>query len=109
MVQVSEEKSLNEYEAVNDENINSEFGFEDDLFEKSRLKGTKFWIIKHILHKRNKWLLFLYLALSILINSKTLTGLVASDRFLKTVRTIKFNLSTLYPQYYLQLACQLIN
>lgn len=76
MVQVSKEKLVNESEGVNNEKINSEFGFEDDPFEKSRLKGTKFWIIKHILHKRNKWLLFLYLTLSILVSVMGSLGVV---------------------------------
>ena len=59
MVQVSEEISMKGSEGVNNKDLNSEFGFEDDPFEKSRLKGVRFWIIKHIFHKRNKWLLFL--------------------------------------------------
>ena len=45
-MQVSGERSMNGSEGVNNKDLNSEFGFKDDSFEKSRLKGPKFWIIK---------------------------------------------------------------
>lgn len=48
--------------------LNSEFSFEKDPFEKKRFKGSRSWILAHLFHKKNKFLLFLYIALSIVAN-----------------------------------------
>jgi ATP-binding cassette subfamily B protein len=48
--------------------LNSEFQFEKDPFEKKRHKGPRTWILAHTFHKKNKFLLFLYIVLSVLAN-----------------------------------------
>ncbi|MHA2038587.1 MAG: ABC transporter ATP-binding protein [Promethearchaeota archaeon] len=49
-------KNLAEYNLRND----SEFRFEEDPFFKSRNKGVKAWILKHILYRSNKYLMVLF-------------------------------------------------
>ncbi|MFX1346624.1 MAG: ABC transporter ATP-binding protein, partial [Promethearchaeota archaeon] len=44
----------------------SEFSFEKDDFIKARRKGTRCWVIKHILYKSNKYLMALFFTLIIL-------------------------------------------
>jgi len=44
----------------------SEFSFEKDEFIKARRKGTRRWVIKHILYKSNKYLMALFFTLIIL-------------------------------------------
>ncbi|MFX1323525.1 MAG: ABC transporter ATP-binding protein [Promethearchaeota archaeon] len=68
--------------------LNSEFKFENDPFEKARLKGTRSWIFKHLFYKKNKYLLFLYIVLSILANfmlsfNIVIIGYAIEDIFLK--------------------------
>ena len=46
--------------------ITSEFSLENDEFQESRCKGVKSWIIKHILYRNNKYLLILFLFLTII-------------------------------------------
>jgi ATP-binding cassette subfamily B protein len=48
--------------------INSEIFLEKDPFEKTRFKGSRSWILAHIFHKRNKYLLFLYIIQCVLLN-----------------------------------------
>ena len=48
--------------------INSEFRLGKDPFEKKRFKGSRSWILAHLFYKKNKFLLFLYIVLSILAN-----------------------------------------
>ena len=48
--------------------LDSEFNFEKDPFEKNRFKGSRSWILAHLFYKKNKFLLFLYIVLSILVN-----------------------------------------
>lgn len=68
--------------------LNSEFKFENDPFERARLKGTRSWIFKHLIHKKNKYLLILYIVLSILANfmlsfNIVIIGYAIEDIFLK--------------------------
>jgi ATP-binding cassette subfamily B protein len=44
----------------------SEFSFEEDDFLKARRKGTRHWVIKHILYRSNKYLMILFFTLIIL-------------------------------------------
>ena len=46
--------------------ISTEFYLEEDNFLKARQKGAKYWIIKHILYRSNKYLITFFLILSIL-------------------------------------------
>lgn len=48
--------------------LNSEFHFEKDPFKKKRFKGQRSWILAHLFYKKNKYLLILYILLSILNN-----------------------------------------
>ena len=54
----------------NDEflDINTEFSFVKDPFEKARLKGSRSWILAHLFYKKNKYLLFFYIILCIILN-----------------------------------------
>ncbi|MFX1311547.1 MAG: hypothetical protein ACFFHD_02900, partial [Promethearchaeota archaeon] len=51
---------------INNIEINTEFYLEEDDFFKIRQKGAKYWIIKHILYKSNKYLITFFFILSIL-------------------------------------------
>ena len=44
----------------------SEFSFEKDDFLKARRKGTRRWVIRHILYKSNKYLMVLFFTLIVL-------------------------------------------
>ena len=44
----------------------SEFSFEKDDFLKARRKGTRRWVIRHILYKSNKYLMALFFTLIVL-------------------------------------------
>ncbi len=48
--------------------INSELSFEKDPFEKARFKGSRSWILAHLFYKKNKYLLFFYIILCIILN-----------------------------------------
>jgi ATP-binding cassette subfamily B protein len=55
-------------EVVEEQNIqnNSEFSLGEDDFFKARQKGVRFWVMKHILYKSNKYILALFFTLVIL-------------------------------------------
>lgn len=46
--------------------ITTEFTLENDEFQEARSKGVKLWIKKHILYRNNKYLLIIFLFLSII-------------------------------------------
>ena len=46
--------------------ITSEFSLENDEFQEARCKGVKSWIKKHIFYRNNKYLLILFLFLTII-------------------------------------------
>ncbi|MHA2323896.1 MAG: ABC transporter ATP-binding protein [Promethearchaeota archaeon] len=48
--------------------ISSEIHIEKDSFEKRRINGPRSWILAHLFYKKNKFLLILYVILSILAN-----------------------------------------
>jgi ATP-binding cassette subfamily B protein len=48
--------------------VNSEINLEKDPFEKVRFKGSRSWIFAHLFYKKNKFLIFLYIILCILLN-----------------------------------------
>ena len=48
--------------------VNSEINLEKDPFEKVRFKGSRSWILAHLFYKKNKFLIFLYIILCILLN-----------------------------------------
>ncbi|MHA1932271.1 MAG: ABC transporter ATP-binding protein [Promethearchaeota archaeon] len=48
--------------------INSEINLEKDPFEKVRFKGSRSWILAHLFYKKNKFLIFLYILLCIILN-----------------------------------------
>ncbi|MFW9823441.1 MAG: hypothetical protein ACFFE4_10925, partial [Candidatus Thorarchaeota archaeon] len=64
MEQVEVEKSS----LLDNEFLDSEFHFEKDPFKKSRYKRPRYWILAHLFYKKNKYLLILYILLSILNN-----------------------------------------
>jgi ATP-binding cassette subfamily B protein len=51
--------------------LNSEINFEEDPFEKARFKSPRSWILAHLFYKKNKFLLSVYVILSILSNFLT--------------------------------------
>ncbi|MHA1914323.1 MAG: ABC transporter ATP-binding protein [Promethearchaeota archaeon] len=61
-----EKSSVSKVDVIFD--INSEFNFERDPFEKFRYRGPRRWILAHLFYKKNKFLLFLYIILSVLSN-----------------------------------------
>jgi len=48
--------------------ISSEINLEKDPFEKVRFKGSRSWILAHLFYRKNKFLIFLYIILCILLN-----------------------------------------
>ena len=48
--------------------ISSEINLEKDPFENARLKGPRSWILSHLFYRKNKYLLLLYVVLSIIAN-----------------------------------------
>ena len=47
--------------------VNSEINLGKDPFEKVRFKGSRSWIFAHLFYKKNKFLIFLYIILCILL------------------------------------------
>ncbi|MHA1727489.1 MAG: ABC transporter transmembrane domain-containing protein, partial [Promethearchaeota archaeon] len=67
MLQSEENKQFRSEPEINIVN-HSEINFENDPFEKVRLKGTRSWILAHLFYKKNKFLITIYIGLSILAN-----------------------------------------